>query len=102
MDHAGFGTYDSLYRSKKIFQAEKIIIVTQKYHLYRALYIAENLGLEAYGVASDPRIYAGQEYRDLREVLARVKDFFNMILKPKSTFLGEAIPVNGNGDLTND
>lgn len=102
MDHAGFSTYESLYRARDIFKAEKIIIVTQKYHLYRALYIAEKLGLEAYGVASDPRQYFGQEIRDLREVLARVKDFFNVIIEPKPTFLGESIPVSGNGDLTND
>jgi len=82
--------------------AKKIIIVTQDYHLYRALYIAEKLGLDAYGVSSDYRTYIGQEYRDLREILARVKDFFYVIIKPKPTFLGEVIPVYGNGDLTND
>jgi SanA protein len=52
MDHAGFSTYESLYRARDVFHADRIIIVTQKYHLYRALYIAEKLGLEAYGVAS--------------------------------------------------
>ncbi|HHY30218.1 MAG TPA: DUF218 domain-containing protein [Syntrophaceticus sp.] len=102
MDHAGFSTYESLYRARDVFQADRIIIVTQRYHLYRALYIAENLGLEAYGVASDPRQYFGQEIRDLRETLARVKDFFTVIFKPEPTYLGEAIPLSGNGDLTND
>ncbi len=102
MDHAGFDTYDSLYRSKEIFQADKIIIVTQKYHLYRALYIAKKMELDAYGVASNPRRYVGQEVRDLREVLARLKDLFKVILKPEPTYLGEIIPVSGNGDLTND
>ncbi|WP_333532322.1 SanA/YdcF family protein [Desulfotomaculum sp. 1211_IL3151] len=102
MDHAGFNTYDSLYRAKDIFQAEKIIVVTQKYHLYRALYIAKKLEIEAYGVASDPRSYAGQEVRDFRETLARVKDFINVMIKPEPTFLGETIPVTGNGNLTND
>lgn len=102
MDHAGFSTYESLYRARDVFKAKKIIVVTQEYHLYRALYIAEKLGLEAYGVASDPRQYAGQEYRELREIFARVKDFFNVIFKPEPTYLGKAIPVSGNGDLTND
>ena len=102
MDHAGFSTYESLYRTRDIFEAHKIIIVTQKYHLYRALYIAEKLGLEAHGVASDPRQYAGQKNRELREILARVKDFFNVIVEPEPTYLGEAIPLSGNGDLTND
>ncbi|WP_352420707.1 ElyC/SanA/YdcF family protein [Proteiniborus sp.] len=102
MDHAGFSTYESLYRARDIFKANKIIIVTQKYHMYRALYIAEKLGLEAYGVASDPREYVGQESRELREILARVKDFFNCILKPEPTYLGDSIPISGDGNLTND
>lgn len=102
MDHAGFSTYESLYRAKEVFQADKILIVTQEYHLYRALYIANRLGLEAYGVAADYREYAGQSLRDGREVLARLKDFGKCIFKPKPTFLGDAIPVSGNGNLTND
>ena len=102
MDHAGFSTYDSIYRAKEIFKAKNIIIVTQEYHLYRALYIAESLGLNAYGVSADSRKYAGQTSRELREILARDKDFVKSIFKPKSTYLGEEIPVSGNGDVTND
>lgn len=102
MDHAGFSTYESIYRARDIFQVDKIVIVTQEYHLYRALYIAEELGLEAYGVPSNPREYAGQSGRDLREVLARLKDFFNVIFEPEPTYLGDTIPVSGNGDKTND
>ena len=102
MDHAGFSTYESMYRAKEIFQAKRIIIVTQEYHLYRTIYIAESLGLEAYGVSSDYRAYSGQVRMDLREMLARVKDFGTSLLQPKPTFLGEAIPIWGDGDLTND
>lgn len=102
MDHAGFSTYDSIYRAKDIFQAKKVIIVTQKYHLYRALYIANKLGLEAYGVGADPRQYVGATYRELREILARNKDFVKCIFKPEPTYLGDTIPVSGNGDITND
>lgn len=102
MDHAGFSTYESIYRARDIFEADKIIIVTQDYHLYRALYIAEKLGLDAYGVASNPRQYHGQNLRDIREVLARIKDFFNCMIQPEPTFLGDSIPVNGDGDMTND
>ena len=102
MDHAGFSTYESIYRAKEIFQAEKIVIVTQEYHLHRALYIADRLGLEAYGVSSDYHTYVGQFMQDFREVLARVKDFAICILKPEPTFLGEVIPIFGDGNLTND
>ena len=102
MDHAGFSTYESLYRAKEVFGVEKVIIVTQEYHLHRALYIAQQLGLEAYGVASDYRSYAGQILRDIREILARNKDFVNTLFWPEPTWLGEPIPIDGNGDITND
>ena len=102
MDHAGFSTYESIYRAKEIFQAKKIVIVTQKYHLYRALYIANRLGIEAYGVGSDPRQYEGATNREIREILARDKDFIKCIFKPNPTYLGDTIPVSGNGDVTND
>ena len=102
MDHAGFSTYESMYRARDVFQADKVIIVTQRYHLYRALYAAKQLGLDAYGVASDQRTYAGQKRRDVRELLARGKDFMTGIFKPEPTYLGEAIPVNGDGNATND
>lgn len=102
MDHAGFSTYESIYRAKEIFDADNIVIVTQEYHLYRALYIAEKLDINAYGVNSDPRKYSGQTFRELREILARNKDFINCIIKPKPTYLGESIPVSGDGNITND
>lgn len=102
MDHAGFSSYESIYRAKEIFGANKIVIVTQKYHLYRALYIANQLGIEAYGVGADPRQYVGATYRELREILARNKDFVKCIFKPEPTYLGDTIPVSGNGDITND
>ena len=100
MDHAGFSTYESMYRARDIFQAKKIIIVTQRYHLHRALYIAKALGLDAYGVSADSRTYAGQTARDIREILARNKDFVISLFQPKPTYLGNAIPVSGDGNLT--
>lgn len=102
MDHAGLNTYDSMYRLKNVFGANKVVIVTQEYHLYRAVYIARKLGLDAYGVASDPREYSGQFYRDIREILARIKDYFKVQIEPESTYTGNPIPVLGDGDVTND
>ena len=78
------------------------LLLISGYLIYRALYIAEQLGVDAYGVASDLNTYAGQSMRDFREVLARCKDWAMCIFKPEPTYLGEAIPVSGNGDLTND
>lgn len=102
MDHAGFSTYDSLYRARDIFQAQKLIIVTQKYHLYRALYIADRLDLDTVGVAADTQRYRGQFYRDMREIAARCKDVLQCVFMPEPALLGEVIPVFGNGDATND
>lgn len=102
MDHAGFSTYDSIYRAKNIFKANSLIIVTQNYHLYRSLYIADSLKIDAVGIKANPRKYSGAFFREIREVLARDKDFIKCIIKPKSTYLGEEIPVSGNGDITND
>ena len=99
-DHAGFSTYETVYRAKEVFDARRVIIVTQEYHLYRALYIAEKLGLEAYGVASDYHTYVGQSMREGREILARCKDFAISVWKPEPTFLGDVIPVSGSGDVT--
>lgn len=102
MDHAGFSTYESMYRARDIFEVKTAIIVTQKYHLHRALYLAKGLSLDTYGVPADLRTYRAQTYREAREVLARAKDFFYAIFKPKPTYLGDVIPVSGNGNLTND
>ena len=104
MDHAGFSTYESMYRARDVFQAEKIIIISQEYHLHRAIYIAEYLGLEAYGVDSQLRSYAADTniYNTIREFLARNKEFIYVRLNPEPTYLGEAIPISGNGDETND
>ena len=103
LDHAGFSTYESCYRAKHIFCANKIVIVTQRYHLYRALYIAKSLGLEAYGVAADRRKLQGQLGRSLREYLARIKDFFLCFYQPLPTYLGEQYDVRTvSGELTQD
>ena len=102
MDHAGFSTYESLYRAKEIFGVQKVVIVTQEYHLYRALYIAEQMGIEAYGVSADYRTYWGQTKREIREILARCKDMLTTALEVPPTYGGEKIPIDGDGDLTND
>ncbi len=100
MDHAGFSTYESMYRARDVFEVEKMLIVTQKYHLYRAVYNARKLGIDAYGFNMEVLKYP--IYNDVREALARVKDFFYCIAKPEPTYLGDVIPINGSGALTDD
>lgn len=101
MDHAGFSTYESVYRARDIFQVKTVLIVTQEYHLYRALYIARALGLDAYGVAADRSVYSGIVGFEAREILARVKDFFYTLIQPLPTYLGDVIPITGDGNVTN-
>ena len=100
MDHEGFSTYESLYRARKVFCAEKILIVTQQYHLHRALYIARELGMEAEGVSADLRPYLKQTRYSLREHLARFKDLFTAAKEDYRGHLDPPVDLNGNGDLT--
>lgn len=102
MDHAGFSTYDSVYRAKAIFQVEKMIVVTQSYHQYRALYGCRSMGVQSWGAAADQMTYRKQWMRDLREVAARDKDFVKWIFKPEPVYLGDAIPISGSGIATQD
>lgn len=86
IDKSGVSTYDSIYRLKTKLNPKKVIIVTQEYHLYRALFIANKLGLDAYGVSAENNSYKGELYREIREILARNKDYFKTIIKPKSKY----------------
>ncbi len=100
MDHAGFSTYESMYRARDVFEVESMLIVTQTYHLYRAVYNARKLGLDAYGYKAEHLLYP--EINNIREAAARVKDFVWCIFKPEPTYLGEAIPISSSGALTDD
>ena len=102
MDHAGFSTYESLIRARDVFGVKRVIIVTQEYHLYRALWLAEELGMEAVGVSADLRTYIGQSVRETREVLARCKDFVIGMIQPDPTYRGSFIDIHGDGGVTDD
>ena len=92
-DHAGFSTYDSLYRAFDIFGAKSVIVVTQKFHLPRALFIAESYGLDAVGAQADLHTYAGVSYNYLREVPAIFKDFIKACLSLPAKYGGESISL---------
>lgn len=76
LDKAGLSTYASVYRAKKVGGYRSLAIVSQRYHLYRALYIADALDVRAMGVPSDLQRYWNQFKYDCREILARNKDFW--------------------------
>ena len=100
LDFAGFSTYDSVYRAHAVFRADRMIVVTQKYHLFRALNICNALGITARGAASNQEKRPGRYYREAREVLARDKDLVKGMLKMKPVFLGDEIPIDGDGTVT--
>jgi SanA protein len=103
LDHAGFSTYESMYRARDVFCVKSCIVVTQRFHISRAVYIARALGLNAVGVNSDPRVYSNASSDAIRESLARIKDFFSInIFQPKPKYLGDAIPIFGDSGLTHD
>ncbi len=98
MDHAGFSTYETMYRAKAIFCVDNAVIATQGFHLARSVYIARKLGLDAVAYKAPEiapfsrRLHASWE---IRECLARIKSFFLVCFKAKPTYLGEKIPIDG-------
>jgi len=92
LDHAGFRTYDSLYRAKVVFLLKRLVVVTQKFHLNRAVYTGRKLGLTVYGISSDQRIYLNHWGNKGREFLARTKAFFELHFYSQSPrYLGQII-----------
>ena len=102
MDHAGVDTYTTIKRAKEVFLIKSCIISTQQYHLYRAVYIANKLDIDAVGIPCDVFVSSKLPYFRFREFLARTKDFFYVnVIKP-SVLLGDEIPIYGDGKATED
>ena len=99
LDHEGYSTYESLWRAKEIYGAERILIVSQEYHLSRALYIADQLGLEAYGVSADLRTYTKRIYRESRELIASFKDLYLAASRRPVSEDYTPISLDGDGDM---
>lgn len=99
-DHAGLCTYDSMYRARTVFSAERLIVVTQRYHLYRALWDARMMHMSAWGVASDRHAYAHQLYYDVREIGARISDTYKFFTHQTSEILSEPVSLSQSGDVT--
>lgn len=102
LDHAGFDTYDSLYRASRVFGVTDALIVTQRYHLPRALFVARSVDIRAVGVASDLQPYVKQTWFSFRESLARVKAVLDVITGAEPEFLGERVDMGGDGRETWD
>lgn len=100
VDHAGNTTYESMWRACYVFGAERIIVATQAYHLYRAMFAADSLGMQTWGVPCDKGAYDNQRVYSMREVLARAKDFYTALLRLPVETSGEVVSLNASGDLT--
>ena len=100
LDHAGFSTYETMYRAATIFGAQSCVVVTQRYHLSRAVYLADTMDMETYGVEADREPYQRRRYFEAREALARVKDVIFAVVRPEPTYLGAPISLDGDGRVT--
>ncbi|HZK20240.1 MAG TPA: ElyC/SanA/YdcF family protein [Treponemataceae bacterium] len=99
LDHAGFDTYDSVRRAEKVFCAQNLVICTQEFHSFRAIYIARKLGIHSYAYAIDQSKYS-REWQvswACREFFARVKSFFETIVRRAPKYVGKEISVNESG-----
>ena len=99
MDHAGFSTYDSMYRARDVFLVDDVIIVTQEFHIARSVFIARSLGLNAYGYALPETRFSRSMRRrwHAREAFARVKALASVMFRVKPKYLGEPVPITGDG-----
>ena len=102
LDHAGFDTYDSMARASSVFGVTSAILVTQEYHLPRALYLASAFGIDAQGVVADRQTYRGMARYKARELLADVKAVIDVALHIPPKYLGEPIDITGDGEVTWD
>ena len=102
LDHAGFDTYNSLVRAKKIFEVNRAIIVTQDFHLPRAVFIGRSIGLDTYGAKADKREYRNMYKLQFRELLANVKAVYEVLLDINPKYLGSKIPITGDSQLSWD
>jgi SanA protein len=100
LDYAGFRTYDSCYRARDIFKVNEAILVTQDFHLDRALLTCNQLGIESVGVAADfvrPTGYSSRSLlqSEFREFPATAMTVFDLLRDEKPTFLGDPLPIFG-------
>ena len=100
-DYAGFRTYDSLYRARNIFDVRDAILVTQDFHLPRAIYIAKHLGLSVIGVDASMHPYGIEKYwYEFRELIASQSAWFDVLTQRKPKFLGKKEPLFAKGELS--
>lgn len=95
LDYAGFRTYDSAYRARAVFGVSRAVLVTQRYHLPRALYLANSFGIDAVGLAAGRHDYPRQAYYNLREAAALALTWYEVhVLRPLPRYLGDPVDLD--------
>lgn len=102
IDYAGFDTYSTMYRAKHIFKISKATLVSQEYHLNRAIYIGKSLGIKSVGFSANKGVYRGYDYVIFREYLSIFKSFFDVLRNREPHFLGHQININGASNYSKD
>ena len=102
IDYAGFDSYSTMYRAKHIFKVDTAILVSQKYHLNRCVYLGDKLGVKSYGYSSDQGVYPGYKYYSFREKLSITKSVFDVMRGRKPKYLGETVDINGKSNYTKE
>jgi len=95
IDYAGFDTYSTMYRAKHIFNIKKATLISQEYHLNRAIYIGQKLGIKSVGYSANNGEYLGYKYVTFREYGSVFKSFFDVLRNREPRFLGNPIDING-------
>lgn len=102
IDYAGFDSYSTMYRAKHIFKVDTAILVSQKYHLNRCIYLGDQLGIESFGYSADRGIYPGYNYYSFREKLSVTKSVLDIIRNRKPIYLGKPVDINGKSNYTKE
>jgi SanA protein len=100
MDHAGLDTYSSMWRARYVFRATRIVVVTQQFHLARAVWCARALGMEAEGSAADRHLYRGIVWLQMREVVSRTKAVVDVTVRRTPRHEGPPVDLRGDGRVT--
>lgn len=102
IDYAGFDSYSTLYRAKHVFKVDTAILVSQKYHLNRCIFIGNKLGIKSYGFSANRGVYNGYKYYSFREKLSITKAVLDVMRNRKPQYLGASIDVQGASNYTKD
>jgi len=98
LDYAGRRTFDTCYRAKEIFGVENAVLVTQRFHLDRAMYLCSSVGINSVGVVADRQNYStgSNVWSSAREIGANLGAWFDLRILSPTSVMGEKLPIEFN------